>query len=48
MSHPPFVVRDAGYDIEAIEHVWRCKVEELSSERQILIEKVSRWERSYE
>jgi hypothetical protein len=35
-------------DIGAVEEVWRVKVEHMSEEREVLIEKVAMWERKYE
>jgi hypothetical protein len=45
---PPIIVHDQRVDLAAVEEIWRGRIEEVSSERQILIEKVGLWERKYE
>lgn len=39
----PMIVHEPTVDIAAIEDVWRCKVEEVAADRQILLEKDQLW-----
>ena len=45
---PPLVVHEPKVDLPAVEDVWRCKVEELSAEKEMLIDKVGIWERKFD
>ena len=45
---PPLVVHEPKVDLAAVEDVWRCKVEELSAEKEMLIDKVGIWERKFD
>lgn len=38
---------EPSIDVGAIEEIWRVKVEQISEEREVLIEKVAMWERKY-
>ena len=48
MMAPPLVVHEPKVDLAAVEDVWRCKVEELSAEKEMLIDKVGIWERKFD
>jgi hypothetical protein len=44
---PAPVLMGPMVDVGAIEDVWRLRLEEVGGEREVLIEKVSLWERRY-